>query len=411
MANPFVIERSQAPMQGLAMLAPAMQRRGERALERSKQKQYMKLREDTARIMSTGTANDIADFVTKNPGAAAVADEAINFKSENTKRSLIEGAKSRLMGKVDPTESLMEHAQLVVEEGGDAKQSIQAVEAAIKSPFTRKMEAKERIDKYTGSYPNEETDLKTLALYDTKTYNAIMKYRHGTTEKDTRTAAIKDWEYGETHPEFRAQQKKQAEDDRLTQHELKLASMLASGEIDASQIPKRGKTYNRIVSGAKEINPELNIRSATADYNLSKNPTFRQRTLTAEVLPDIIQHVVDAGKKVDFSNIKAVGGFQKFYKQNINDPDMVEYMALRNDALMELASVMRGGGMTDKAHHAEEEAMSPTMSPRALDAWMRAQTKALKPRLAIQRRIIEGGTKKTGRKKRRKYNPQTGGFE
>lgn len=214
------------------------------------------------------------------------------------------------------------------------------------------------------------------------------------TDRDTRTAEIKNYEYGKANPEFAALKKK-ADANKLTEHELRLATMLANGEIDASQLPKRGNTYNKIVAGAKELNPELDIRTATADYALSKNPAFRQKTMTAEVLPDIMKHVVDAGKKVDFSNIKAIGSFQKFYKENTNDPDLTEYMALRNDALMEIASVMRGAGMTDKAHEAEVEAMTPTLSPRALDAWVKAQTTALKPRLEIMRKIIHGKKGKT----------------
>ncbi len=182
----------------------------------------------------------------------------------------------------------------------------------------------------------------------------------------------------------------------LTENEIRLATMLSNNEIDIAQLPKRGSTYNKIVSEAKRLNPNLNVRQLTADFSLSKNPTFRQRAMTAEVLPDILKDIVDSGTKVNFSNLRKIGGFQKFYLSQTNDPDFIEYMSLRNDGLMELASVMRGAGMTDKAHTAEEEAANPTMSPRALKAWYKAQMKALKPRLEIQSRIIEGKTKAGG---------------
>ena len=45
--------------------------------------------------------------------------------------------------------------------------------------------------------------------------------------------------------------------------------------------------------------------------------------------------------------------------------------------------------MTDQAHKAEQEAMNPTMSPKALDAWARAQKRALKPRLERYNRITK----------------------
>ena len=176
-------------------------------------------------------------------------------------------------------------------------------------------------------------------------------------------------------------------DREPTKREKELANMLARNEIDVSQLPKRGDSFNMIVAMAKQINPDLNVRELTSDFSLAKNPTFRQKAIVAESVDDIIDEVVKAGKKVNFSNIKAYGSFQKFVKEQRNDPALAEYMTLRNDGLMELALVMRGAGMTDQAHKAEQEAMSPTMSPRALEAWANAQKRALKPRIERYNRI------------------------
>ncbi len=74
-----------------------------------------------------------------------------------------------------------------------------------------------------------------------------------------------------------------------------------------------------------------------------------------------------------------------------NDPALTEYMTQRNDALMTIAGVMRGVGMTDKAHQAEIEVAKPTMSPQALDAWYRGQMKSLEPRLKLNQSITHGG--------------------
>jgi len=180
-------------------------------------------------------------------------------------------------------------------------------------------------------------------------------------------------------------------DREPTKREKDLANMLARNEIDISQLPKRGDSFNMIVAMAKQINPDLNVRELTSDFSLAKNPTFRQKAIVADSVDDIIDEVLRAGKKVDFSNIKAYGSFQKFVKEQRNDPALAEYMTLRNDGLMELAFVMRGAGMTDQAHKAEQEAMNPTMSPRALDAWARAQKRALKPRIERYNRITKTG--------------------
>jgi len=166
-----------------------------------------------------------------------------------------------------------------------------------------------------------------------------------------------------------------------------LAQMVASGELDASQLPKRQGLFNNVVARAKQINPQLNIRQSTADFSLAKNPQFRTKAITAETLPEVMNSMVEAGKRVGYSDVKLVGKLQKVVRGELNDPALVEYMALRNDVLMTIASVMRGSGMTDMAHKAETEAAAPTMSPAALDAWLRGQTKSLEPRLKNYRSI------------------------
>jgi hypothetical protein len=49
--------------------------------------------------------------------------------------------------------------------------------------------------------------------------------------------------------------------------------------------------------------------------------------------------------------------------------------------MMTIASVMRGVGMSDKAIEQELQAAPETMSPKALEGWLRGQMAAFKPRL------------------------------
>ncbi|KAF3997553.1 hypothetical protein [Glaciimonas immobilis] len=161
---------------------------------------------------------------------------------------------------------------------------------------------------------------------------------------------------------------------------------VAQGKIDPNRINSR---TDRMFADAFIKNPNADFAKISADINLSRNPGFRQKAMTAEVLPEIMQNMVDSGKKIGFSDIKTIGKMQAWVKGETNDPDMTEYMVQRNDALMTIAGVMRGAGMTDMAHHAETEVSSPTMSPAALDAWMKGQMKSLEPRLKLNREIIK----------------------
>ena len=159
---------------------------------------------------------------------------------------------------------------------------------------------------------------------------------------------------------------------------------VTTGRLDPNRV--NSKTAS-IFADAELKRPGTDFSKISGDIALGRNATFRQNAMTAEVLPEIMQQMVDAGKKIGFSDNRTIGKMQGWVKGEFNDPDMTEYMTQRNDALMTVARVMRGAGMTDMAHKAETEVSSPTMSPAALDAWMRGQMKSLQPRLDINRRI------------------------
>ena len=66
-------------------------------------------------------------------------------------------------------------------------------------------------------------------------------------------------------------------------------------------------------------------------------------------------------------------------------------MAQRMDTLLTLTGAMRAVGMSDLAQKAEDEAAPKMMSPRAFDAYIQGQYKALEPRLNLSRKFT--GTK------------------
>lgn len=167
------------------------------------------------------------------------------------------------------------------------------------------------------------------------------------------------------------------------------------GQIDLSQYPELARAVNegrldplrlntrniQVMSQLAQGNPNLDFNAMHSAGVLQANPQVQQRSWVLHSLPEVMSHMVDLGKAVGYNDIRFVGRAQQWLNGEINDPAMQEYMTVRNDALMTIANVMRGVGMSDQAHHAEIEAASPTMSPQALDAWLRGQMTSLKPRL------------------------------
>lgn len=156
------------------------------------------------------------------------------------------------------------------------------------------------------------------------------------------------------------------------------------GKIDMTKINSRNaKIYAKILMA----NPDVDMAAISADINLIRNPALRQKMMNAEVLPEVMENMVNAGKKVDLSHLKVAAQLEAWGKGQLNDPDWVEYLTQRNDALMMIASTMRGVGMTDQAHRVEIEAASPTMDGPALDGWLHGQMQSLQPRLREYHKI------------------------
>jgi hypothetical protein len=171
-----------------------------------------------------------------------------------------------------------------------------------------------------------------------------------------------------------------------------LQKAVDEGRLDPTRINSRTAP---ILSQLAVGNPTLDFNRMHSDAALQANSAFQQKALTLETIPDILKQVTDAGKKVGYSDERTVGKMQAWAKGEFNDPDYTAYMTKRNDALMNIASVMRGQGMSDQAHKAEVEAAAPTLSPKALDAWFNAQYELLQPRLARTQQITHHTTPTT----------------
>jgi hypothetical protein len=156
-----------------------------------------------------------------------------------------------------------------------------------------------------------------------------------------------------------------------------LQDAVTSGRLDPSKLNSRTvQIYDQMA----KANPQMDFNAAISSAALQRNATLRQRTATIESLPANIQNMVQLGSKLSYSDAQVVGMAQKWLAGQSNDPDLAAYMGVRNDTLLNLASVMRGVGMSDQAHQAEIEAASPTMSPAALNGWAKGQLPVIQRR-------------------------------
>jgi hypothetical protein len=164
--------------------------------------------------------------------------------------------------------------------------------------------------------------------------------------------------------------------------------------LDPTRINSRNQG---VLAHIEMANPGLtDFNKLHADAALQSNPTFQQKAMSVEALPTMMSYMTTIGKKIGYSDWRTAGKVQQWLAGETNDPDVAEYGAVRNDVLLKLASTMRGVGMSDQAHTAETEAAAPTMSPLALDGWLKGQMVAVNSALEQQRKITGSHSKPTG---------------
>lgn len=154
---------------------------------------------------------------------------------------------------------------------------------------------------------------------------------------------------------------------------------VTQGRLDPYKV--NGRTA-KVYANAEITNPGTNFNQLAGTAALSRNAPFMGKQLTIEMLPKMLSNMSEAGKKLNFNDNKYFGAVQAWYKGASNDPDFISYMAQRNDVLLTLMGAMRSVGASDLAHRAEIDAAPQNMSPRAFDAYVAGQYKALEPRLA-----------------------------
>jgi hypothetical protein len=109
------------------------------------------------KAIQSGDPAQIFDFVSKNPGSSEYAGKMTGFVNDTTKQSAINSAVKVLTQGADPVKTMLEHADLVVKQGGDASETLGITETVMRDP----------------SMANKQA-LATLALHAPDKYKAYM---------------------------------------------------------------------------------------------------------------------------------------------------------------------------------------------------------------------------------------------
>lgn len=149
--NPYYVEPANI-MPGLSAVASAIKGRGARELEAAKERKILARekqketeaqakREEGARLLESGTPDEIAAFMVKNPEAGKTLSGAMKFKSEETKQRLLDKVRGIYTGQLDPLGASIEHAESLIQEGADPSDTMELAKISAQDPEAGREEA------------------------------------------------------------------------------------------------------------------------------------------------------------------------------------------------------------------------------------------------------------------------------
>lgn len=409
MANPYEIKPA-SPMGGMNLLFEGVSKGAEFDRQKLKKDTLNKKRQDSVAIIQNGTIDDIQKLMIENPDIASEIDNAYKFKNKATEQNAIDTAWAIHTGEKDPSTAMIERSEFVLDQGGDPSGSMALAQEAVTNPEMTKKEA-----------------AILLMRKDTAAWNAFQKSGKTPEAKDTKTTDIKNYEYAKKNDGFKGSlldyqlsgkdrknplkleqlinnrnETTNPQDRELYDQAIKkeiatpgqakqrpfLSKLMADGWMPGTRIT--GPMLDAFESAAERANElgkpltagSLRKMEFEATKNRSTGSAAGSRLVVGrkqniEAAQGLLKDLKKTSSKLNYTPVKFIASMEKWKNKQAVDPLFTEYMTQRADSLFVLGNALKQNGLTDKSIEVEEEAFSPTLSPKAFDGWYNTQIRAL----------------------------------
>lgn len=223
-------------MPGLQMLGQGLHRRAAFEKERVKEEKTRKLRERAVNVFNTGTPDDIVTFIGNNPGAKDIYNEMLGTE----KQMMVDEAKRWLIDNEDPVDIYTKKADEKAATGQDISNEVEDLRSIM---LNYEDEKKQRE--------------KILALEDQAAWNAYKSMQEQKAE--SKTTAIKEFEYGEKNPKFKIAQQRKLDAKKTKEvagKNFKNTSDLRKEFLSqSSEYKKVRDSYTRVVGSTQDPSP------------------------------------------------------------------------------------------------------------------------------------------------------------
>jgi len=425
--NPYYVKPATFGLSGMKdIIAQASERKKEEAeiarKEEEKRIESEKLETSKAALSTAIANNDTASvqrLIIENPGLGAVAKQAMDLRTDPETSSMLTTANlnaaldpSKIQGVLDASEKALaidgwtedekkqfsemkelaandpdafrKKAEIAVRLSGD-KSAISALDAMVEKGGDTKLPTT-AMGQFIKQNPNARREDLIKFTQDLK---AGGEYEGLESGYQTYLRANKLPNNKKNYDQY---QKNQIENKKILKKDEgkwpNLADLMAqgwmpSGRITGPQMDAFESAAVRAQERGEPLTPEkLRDMEFQAVKNRSTGSAAGSRIVIArkqniEAANGLLKDMKVVSDKLNYSNVKFIGSLEKWKKGQLNDPLFTEYMTQRTDSLFILGNALKQNGLTDKSIEIEEESFNPTLAPKAFDAWLNTQVRAL----------------------------------
>jgi hypothetical protein len=193
-----------------------------------------------------------------------------------------------------------------------------------------------------------------------------------------------------------------------------IVQMIHDNGLDPSQVPKRGGTWNKVMSDWKKMYPQENINDYAAFARWKRDISVNKSMSLLDSIEPMLVNMKRLHGELGLGNFTDINKMKVWLKHHTGDPKVAEYETYMRNVVQELPPAMTGYFPTDTRITMELKNLETPKSP----AQIGASIDAVRDLVRVRRQqfgspswspLMKNQAKPES--KRLTYNPTTGELE
>ena len=160
-----------------------------------------------------------------------------------------------------------------------------------------------------------------------------------------------------------------------------IVQMIHDNGLDPTQVPKRGGTWNKVMSDWKKAYPDENINDYAAFAKWKRDISVNKSMALLDSIPPVLDKMLALHKKLGFGRFTDYNKLMAYVKDHTGNPEIAEYETYMRNVVQELPTAMTTYFPTDTRINMEIKNLVAAKAPGQIEG----NVNAIKDLVSIRR--------------------------